>query len=289
MSALHSQPVRDPLAELLQKIDNLAVLPHVVFKVLQISASEDAPPMELERAIIIDPAFSSKVLTLANSAFFGLPRKVTSIREAILFLGFRSVRNLAMTVGAYDMFVGKNDKESLRRRAWWKQSIDTAVACKWIAFYTKKTNPDDAYTSGLLHLIGKTILDRFGAGDFERVTMMTQHGIPELIAEEKAYGCNHISVALAAAKHWGFPESLMAGLDYLRQPEEADENTIPCCITALGSAVAKMAHPSKSLEKSEVGEELPEWALAQLGIQETQKDAVIEQALGAIGAAQLHL
>src|SRR3954463_725910 len=156
MSALPIDSLNDPLAELLEKVDGLAVLPHVVFKVLEVSGSEDAPPMELERAIIVDPGFSSKVLTLANSAFFGLPRRVTSIREAILFLGFRSVRNLAMTVGAYDLFVGKTDKESMRRRGWWRHSLDTAVCCKWLCFYSKRGNADDAYTCGLLHLIGKT-------------------------------------------------------------------------------------------------------------------------------------
>src|ERR1041385_5357658 len=130
MSAVPIQNLSDPLEELLEKVDGLAVLPHVVFKVLEVSASEDAQPLELERAIIVDPGFSSKVLTLANSAFFGLPRRVTSIREAFLFRGFRSDRTLAPTMGTYDVFVAKADRESLRHRAWWRHSVDTAVACK---------------------------------------------------------------------------------------------------------------------------------------------------------------
>src|SRR5579862_7208791 len=222
MSAQSIYSMNDPLAELLEKVDGLAVLPHVVFKVLEVSSNEDAAPLELERAIIVDPGFSSKVLTLANSAFFGLPRRVTSIREAILFLGFRSVRNLAMTVGTYDMFVGKSDRESLRRRDWWRHSVDTAICCKWLCFYTRKGQSDDSYTCGLLHLLGKTLLDRFGHGDYDRVEMMIKSGTPELDAESRVYGCNHIDVSVSAAQRWGFPQALVSGLSYLTQPDMDD-------------------------------------------------------------------
>lgn len=289
MSAVPASPPRDPLSILIEKIDNLAVLPHVVFKVLEVSASEDAPPMELERAIIIDPGFSSKVLTLANSAYFGLPRKVTSIREAILFLGFRQVRNLAMTVGAYDMFVGKNDKESLRRRAWWKLSVDSAVACKWISFSTKQGNPDDAYTCGLLHLIGKTLLERFGAGDYERVRLMVNHGISELQAEEKAYGCNHVQVALGAAQRWGFPPALTSGLSYVEAIANDEAHAIPAAITAVGAIIARRFELGKTPDNDATLPALPLWALEILNVPAESADQLAEQGMLAIGTAQLHL
>lgn len=289
MSALPIDSLNDPLAELLEKVDGLAVLPHVVFKVLEVSASEDAPPLELERAIIVDPGFSSKVLTLANSAFFGLPRRVTSIREAILFLGFRAVRNLAMTIGTYDMFVGKNDRDSLRRRAWWKHSVDSAVCCKWLGFFTRKTQPDDSYTCGLLHYIGKTLLDRFGNGDYERVTMMIESGVPELDAESRVFGCNHIDVALSAAVRWGFPETLVSGLSYLTQPDDDDPDASQRACTALGSAISKIVQYRR--ENPEDGEhrDIPIWAATLLGIPEERLDMIVEQGIGAIAAAQLHL
>ena len=128
------------LNDILRKVNDLAVLPHVVFKVLEISGSSEAPASHMERAIVVDPGFSAKVLSLANSAGMGLPRKVNSIREAIAFLGFRQMRSLAMTVGVFDLFVGKTDKESLRRRAWWRHSIDTAVCCRWLATQSRKAS-----------------------------------------------------------------------------------------------------------------------------------------------------
>jgi HD-like signal output (HDOD) protein len=288
MSALPIDSLNDPLAELIEKVDGLAVLPHVVFKVLEVSSSEDAPPLELERAIIIDPGFSSKVLTLANSAFFGLPRRVTSIREAILLLGFRAVRNLAMTVGTYDVFVGKSDKESLRRKAWWRQSVDTAVCSKWLAFFTRKAQPDDSYTCGLLHLIGKTLLDRFGHGDYERVDMMILAGVPELDSESRVYGCNHVDVALAAAERWGFPETLVSGLAYLTAPDYDDPSASQRACTALGDAIAKMAK-TRAVTGQESEDPLPQWALNILDIPQDRVEMLVEQGIGAIASAQMHL
>src|SRR5579859_3602694 len=123
----------DCLARILARTNEMAVLPHVVHRVLEITASEDAMSHELERAISIDPGFTSRLLVLANSAAFGLPRRVTSIREGILFLGFRTIRSAALTVGLFDLFVGKTDRDSLRRREWWRHSVDTAVCARYLA------------------------------------------------------------------------------------------------------------------------------------------------------------
>ncbi|HVL38919.1 MAG TPA: HDOD domain-containing protein, partial [Fimbriimonadaceae bacterium] len=82
-----AQPVLQDKAKLFRVMTQVAqvpVLPHVVYKVLEISSSTDTPALAIERAIVVDPGFSSKVLSLANSAFYGLPRKVTSIHEAVL-------------------------------------------------------------------------------------------------------------------------------------------------------------------------------------------------------------
>ena len=177
------------LAEAAKSVEDLAVLPHVVFKVLEISNSAESPAAAIEKAIIVDPGFSTKILAQANSAQYGLPRRVTSIREAVMYLGFKSVRNLAMSVGTFDLFVGKNDAESLRRRMWWRHSIDTAMACKWIAKTTGAAALDDAYTVGLLHLVGKTILDRMKPKDHDVIAaLVAKQEVGEYIAERQMYG-----------------------------------------------------------------------------------------------------
>src|SRR5688572_28471606 len=168
MSAVPASNESPALDKLLARINEMPVLPHVVFKVMEITGGSEFPAVELENAIVADPGFSSKLITLANSAYYGLPRKVTSVKEAIGFLGFKAIRQLAMTVGVFDMFIGKNDKESLRRRSWWRHSVDTAVCARYLATRTRALPADEAYSAGLFHIMGKNLLDRFGEASYEK-------------------------------------------------------------------------------------------------------------------------
>lgn len=269
------------LASILARVDGLAVLPHVVFKVLEISGSAESPATEMERAIIVDPGFSSKVLVLANSASFGLPKKVISIREAVMFLGFRTVRNLAMTVGTFDLFVGKNDRESLRRRAWWRHSVDSAMACRYIARVTKLAEADEAYTCGLLHLIGKTLLDRFGGKDYELVHKIMAMGNTDRQAERSVYGCDHVHMSVGACAKWGLPAPLLAGLQYPVVPAaDTPYRQLRAC-TAIGTTLAHRARNGGSAG------DLPLWAVQELKI--TRVDDFVKDVMSAVTEAQLQI
>jgi HD-like signal output (HDOD) protein len=253
-----------------------------VFKVLELSGSTDTAASEIEQAITVDPGFSSKVLVLANSASYALPKKVTSIREAIMFLGFKAVRYLAMTVGVFDLFVGKTDKESLRRRTWWRHSVDAAVCCRWLAAQTKLAPPDEAYTCGLLHMIGRTLLDRFGDGDYDAATQLIEAGESDLRAEERVYGCNHVEVVVMAAHKWHFPESLISGVNYLTEPEPDDPHRFHRAITCLGSAIASYALTGRKDSEDTSFEEVPDWAISLLNLERSELPSVIERATSSI-------
>lgn len=267
------------------RVNELAVLPHVVYKVLEISGSNDSSTADMERAIVVDPGFSSRLLTMANSAYYGLPKKVTSIKEALMFLGFKAVRQLAMTVGVYDMFVGKTDRDSLRRRAWWRHSVDTAVCAKWIASEYRSLPPDDAYTCGLLHFIGKTLLDRFGGDDYGKIEMLMTKGGTDRDCERALYGCDHIEVAQVAAKKWGFPEQLVSGLDYVSLPQEEDPHLTHRACVALGSQIAEFAMGGSANQDPEVPFTLPDWAMNALGINEEKVPECLDGGMRAIAAA----
>ncbi len=270
---------------ILSKVRELAVLPHVVYKVLEISGATDTSTVEIESAIAVDPGFSSKVLTVANSAFYALPKKVTSIREAVLFLGFKSIRQLAMTVGIYDMFVGKTDKESIRRRTWWRRSVDTAVCSRWIAKECGRIPLEDAYTVGLLHLIGKTLLDRFGGKDYESVETLMRAGLPDTEAERKVFGCDHVEVAAAAAVKWGFPDVLVEGIKYTEPPSEPGPAASLRACVAIASRIAHWAIDRATDPEESDERQIPKWSLDSIGIDPNRTEAIIRGANEAIAHA----
>lgn len=288
MSAAPQFAGNDRTQELLARIGEIAVLPHVVYKVLELSGSDDTSAIEIERAIQIDPGFASRVLTLANSAHFALPKKVSSIKDAIMFCGLKTVRELAMTVGAYDLFMGKQDKSSMRRRTWWRHSLDTAVCCKWLAARTRCVPIEEAYTCGLLHLIGKILLDRFGGEDYDEVDRLIEGGFKEPDAELNVFGSNHVLLAVAATQMWGFPPVLSNGLNYIDEPSETEFARNHRSCLAIASPIAWFAMVGRQGgQQQELS--LPLWATNTVGISTEHHLELITGAIHAIGnCASVH-
>ncbi len=197
---------------IVQKVKELAVLPQVVHQIIQLTNNPSASVKDLERMISIDQGMSMRVLNTVNSAYYGFSRKIASVKDAVMLLGFKTVRNLAMTVSVFDMFVGKTDRQNLRRGKWWRHSIDAALCARMIATQVSGVSPDEAYTAGLLHDIGKPLLDRYGSAPYEQVEDLAAQGVPELQAEMQVFGCTHTEIGRAVSLHWGFPEKLVEAI-----------------------------------------------------------------------------
>ena len=265
---------------ILGRMGELAALPHVVFQVIDAANDPNAPAAAIERAVTVDPGFAAKLLMEANSATFGEYARVSSIREAVMRLGFTAVRNLALAVGTFDLFVGRTDAESLRRRAWWKTSVDTALLAKCLAHRTKAGKPDDAYTAGLLHLVGKTLLDRCGGVPYTRVYELAKHrNEPEFEAERHIYGAHYGLVGEAAGLHWGFPRSIASAMNPVDPPIFV-EGAEPEALRALVAFAASIV--------SNVGE-VPEWTLEILGVSPDDLPTLINEATQVIAPARQRL
>lgn len=289
MSLQQTQASSEATAKALAESQELAALPQVVFRIMEMTATEAAGAGELEKAIVVDPAFSAKVLTMANSAHFALPRKVSSIKEAVMFIGLRQVRQMAMAIGVFDMFLGKTDKESIRRRTWWRHSVDTAMVAKGVAGMFN-VDENEAYTCGLLHLIGKTILDRSNPTQYEKVMTLLDRGVPPWQAETVIFGCDHRDIALACAEKWGFPDSLVKGLSYYVKPGDhgGDAGRL-CGVTAISSSVAALARAGRTREESE-GYVWELWVNEMLGISPESAEKIISRGVSVIAeGAHLHI
>lgn len=272
------------VALVIQSQKELAALPQVVFKVMEITGTDHGSSMELERAIVIDPGFSAKLLTIANSATFALPKQVTSIKEAVMYIGVRQVRQTAMAVGVFDMFLGKTDAESKRRRAWWRYSIDTATAARALASEFGWADPNEAYTAGLLHWCGKTVLDKSAPGEYDKVIQLMEKGVAAWQAEGAVYGCDHRDIALACASNWGFPVGLVGGLKYFTRPDDAKIPGELAAVVAVSSQIADYACNGRSKDSNWAA-----WAGEALRIPSEMTERIIERGLAAITAgSQLH-
>jgi putative nucleotidyltransferase with HDIG domain len=224
---------------IVQKVKDLAVLPQVVHQIIHLTSNPNANVRDLERLISIDQGMSTRVLNTVNSAYYGFSRKIASVKDAVVLLGFKAVRNLAMTVSVFDMFVGKTDRQNLRRGKWWRHSIDTALCARLIASQVDGVSPDEAYTAGLLHDIGKPLLDRYGGTPYEQVEDGMQQGMPERDAERRVFGCDHAEVGRVVSLHWGFPEKLVEAIgEHHADSVGAWKDTGLVCVVILANHLA---------------------------------------------------
>ncbi len=261
--------------QVVQSIGELAVLPQVVMKVLDMTSNTRATTQELEDVIGQDQALTSKVLTLANSSYYGLPRRVSSLREAVMFLGFRVVRNIAMTASCYNIFIGKSDSQSLLKRRIWKHSVDTSLLTRLVCAYAPDVVPDEAFAAGLLHDIGKTVLEQYYPQAMLQVVQVAERlGIRHHEAEEQILGFNHADVGLALAIQWNLPIALGEALGYHHCISAASAAPRLVAVVAVASEVSNMLEDGAGDEQWEMY--VREDALQTLGISTQQMEALLQ-------------
>lgn len=237
------------LDEILSRVHEIAVLPQVAHRLIEVTNADDSSPEDVERAVETDPGFSAKLIAAANSSQWSLVQKTATIRDACLLLGFRQVRTLAEQAGVFDLFVGKNDKESLRRRDWWRISVETAKVAKWIA-QQKGAYPDLAYTAGLFHLLGKTMIDQSDPDNYNKVMYVVDRGAPERLAEKTVFAVDHIEAGQEMARRWNFPELLIDAMDYLDVPRVEGQSVQAASCVHLAHAIVKASRLEFSLEEA---------------------------------------
>jgi hypothetical protein len=177
---------------------SLPTIPPVLTGIIALIDDDRAGAKKLVELIERDQALTARLLRLANSAFFGQARKVSTIPRAVLLLGFSTVRNLALGVKVWDTLgtgVSRKELEAL-----WTHAVQVAAAARVIARQQRQVNPDEAFTSGLLHDVGQLVLAlRFKElyWDTVRKATSTEHlaGL-----EQSTLGVDHAEVGLVAAR-----------------------------------------------------------------------------------------
>jgi len=240
MLAKNRTPKVNSAAELVAMAQELAALPQVVMKVIDLTNNPRSTAADLEKVIGTDQGFAAKVLTLANSAYYGLPRRVSSIREAVMFLGFKTVRSIAMTITSFNMFLGKSDSISLAKREIWRHSLNTAVISKSLATLIREVIPEEAFVAGLLHDIGKTLLDQYVHEDFLSIMeYIKEHQVTFIEVERQLMPFDHAQVGREVVIRWNLPLILAEAIGFHHEPIRAVLNP---SLTATVSMANLLAH-----------------------------------------------
>ncbi len=215
------------LKRLVSQMETLPSLPSTYVELMDVLRSGKASMVEVGEIISKDIGMSAKVLQLVNSAFFGLPRHVSSPTEAAVLLGIDTVKALVLSVHVFSQF----DPEKLQSfsiPALQRHSLATAALAKAIA-EAENLDPmfrDHAFMAGLLHDSGKLILaanlpDRYKAA----FAQASEHQVPLHDAERPIFGATHAEVGATLLGLWGLPDAIVEAVAYHHSPAECVGNS----------------------------------------------------------------
>jgi putative nucleotidyltransferase with HDIG domain len=214
------------LGKILLNVESFPSLPRTGTKLLSIIDEPDTTVAEIEKVLRYDPGLTVNFLKLANSPFFGIPSKVSSVKQAITLLGFGRLKHIVLatcTNGIMDNEVFGWDLQPLNL---WQHSIFVSSVATGLAKYKKLSDSNDLFTSALLHDIGKVALGKFVKEHLSVIKGIILQGVPAVVAENMVLETDHAEIGAQILTQWSFPPDVVNVVRYHHNPDTLHKKNI---------------------------------------------------------------
>jgi putative nucleotidyltransferase with HDIG domain len=199
---------------LLDRVEDLPPLPAVAARVMGMADDERTSALDLAQVLSTDQALTAKLIKLSNSAYYGFARRVSTVREAVLVLGFKQVRQVAVGASIINAWKGPREADDhFDLDLFWGHSVAVAVIAESFAKKGRFAKPEDAFTAGILHDIGRLVLRQALPREFRMaVSMAKSRGLPLHVTELRTTGYLHDEIGRALGERWKFPPHLVEAI-----------------------------------------------------------------------------
>lgn len=217
----------------IKNLDDLPTLPSVALEVLSLAHSSDVNIHSIAECIHRDPPLAAKVLRLANSAFYRRSdRRIETLHHAILFLGLAEIINITTTLCVFSALTSKKPREVRVREQFWDHSVATGLIARQIDRKISMRSLGREFVAGLLHDIGKIILDQYFHEEFiDAYTASVEKNRPMFVTEMACCGTNHMEVGYLVATKWNLPPYLADVILWHHQPAQANYREMAALIS----------------------------------------------------------
>ncbi len=221
--------------KIVQATGDLPTMPHVASMVLQKLGNPNTSPKELHQTISADQALAARVLKVANSPLYGCSRAINRLTDAVVIMGFDSLRSLVMSSVMQDLFKSFGLTEKLL----WEHSFGCAAISKHIAKVIKYPKVEEAFLAGLLHDIGKVVLNLKIPDKTREIVQEVYNnpGVSFMQAEQEMFGFNHAQVGKLIARKWNFAETIEETIGCHHDPRQARILPVLTVIVNFGNLV----------------------------------------------------
>ena len=214
--------------EVMSKIPDIESMPAAAAEATKLLSDPESDMADIERVIEYDPGLTSNLLRMANSAYYGVPEPIGSVRNAIVRMGTYQIYQMIVSWGFSSLARQGVPGYRLTPGKLWEHSIGVAVGAEQISSDLSFQSADHAFTAGLLHDIGKIVLGTFVEEDIDSILqIVNQEKTSFEVAERQVLGVDHAEVGAALLEHWDFPTDIVEACRWHHQPESlTDESPV---------------------------------------------------------------
>jgi putative nucleotidyltransferase with HDIG domain len=226
---------------LIKEIDNLKPIPQIAGRVMKMAEDPGCSLRDIADVILHDPLITANLLRICNAAYFGLPRQIDSVQDAITLLGLQKIVDLVLLKCCIQVLGRQQRGYGLHEGELWRTAVSGAVIARKISEREGTQSRQLIFTAALLKDIGKVILDRFVADSFEQIDdFIKNDGLSFNEAEKKAIGIDHAELGALVAKKWNLSPKMVYIIRNHHMSEESARKDFETSVVYLADMLCMM-------------------------------------------------
>jgi putative nucleotidyltransferase with HDIG domain len=209
-----SKNVGADYSRLLEKLQDIRTLPMVAMRVNELINDPNSSGADIAEVLKKDQVLTAKILRLVNSSYYAIPGGVADVQRALAFLGFNTLAQLVLSLSVFDFFAPV-EGEQFSIMEFWRHALATAVCSEILSRQLKQGKPEEAFTCGLLHDVGKLVLNEIDPQALVEIVKQSSARKCSFIAIEREMDMpTHAFLGEAVATKWGLPQIIRQAIRY---------------------------------------------------------------------------
>jgi putative nucleotidyltransferase with HDIG domain len=270
------EPILPAPGEIERAAERLHPVPQAALKIMRLIDEEEYDIRSLASELRRDQVLSARALQLANSVMFAAPHRIESIDHALMYLGVNLLMKFVIAAAVEAFFAQSASGYSLCKGGLYHHAVGAAVIAEKLARRTGAAKPGLAYAAGLLHDIGKVVLDQFvGAAYPLFYRRLIEEKTSDFTRIEQAlFGTTHAAVGFRLAERWSFPEALAEAIGCHHEPERGGRYRELAGLVFLANLIMSQFHAGLEIERQDTRSLAPR--LAAIGLAASQLSQIVD-------------